>query len=83
VHQDGQHVIVQVHDYGPGIEQDQLDHIFEPFYRTPEAQSSATAGLGLGLAITKQIVDLHEGRIWCTSEKGCGCTFFVELSAKS
>jgi signal transduction histidine kinase len=79
VHQDAQHVIVQVRDYGQGIAQDQLDHIFEPFYRTPEAQSSATGGLGLGLAITKQIVDLHEGRIWCTSEKGCGSTFFLAM----
>ncbi len=83
VHQGVEHVIVQVRDYGQGIEQDQLDHIFEPFYRTPEAQSSTVGGLGLGLAITKQIVDLHEGRIWCVSEKGCGCTFFVELPVRS
>ncbi len=83
VNQDAQHVIMQVRDYGQGIEQDQLEHIFEAFYRTPEAQSSATAGLGLGLAITKQIVDLHEGRIWCVCEKGCGCTFFVELPVRS
>ena len=82
VHQNAQHVIFQVHDYGLGIEQDQLDHIFEPFYRTPEARSSVAGGLGLGLAITKQIVELHEGRIWCTSEKGCGSTFFVELPAR-
>jgi len=82
VDQDTQHVIVQVRDYGRGIAQDELDHIFEPFYRTPEAQSSTTTGLGLGLAITKQIVDLHKGRIWCTSEKGQGCTFFVELPVK-
>jgi signal transduction histidine kinase len=83
VGRDAQNVIVQVRDYGQGIEQDQLDHIFEPFYRTPETQSSAIGGLGLGLAITKQIVDLHEGRIWCVSEKGCGCTFFVALPTES
>ncbi len=83
VDHDAQHVLVQVRDYGQGIEQDQLDHIFEPFYRTPEAQSLATEGLGLGLAITKQIVGLHEGRIWCTCEKGQGCTFFVEFPFRS
>jgi signal transduction histidine kinase len=83
VHQNAQHVVMQVRDYGQGIEQDQLEHIFEAFYRTPEAQSSATGGLGLGLAITRQIVDLHEGRIWCTCEKGYGCAFFVELPARS
>jgi len=79
VDQDARHVTVQVCDYGPGIARDQLDHIFEPFYRTPEAQSSTTGGLGLGLAITKQIVELHEGRVWCVSEKDHGCSFFVEL----
>jgi signal transduction histidine kinase len=83
VHHDPQHVIIRVRDYGQGIEQDQIGRIFEAFYRTPEAQSSATEGLGLGLAITKQIVGLHEGRIWCVSEKGYGCTFFVELPVRS
>jgi signal transduction histidine kinase len=83
VDHDEQQVLVQVRDYGQGIEQEQLEHIFEPFYRTPEAQSSATGGLGLGLAITRQIVDLHEGRIWCTCEKGQGCTFFVALPFQS
>jgi signal transduction histidine kinase len=83
VHQDAQHVIIRVHDYGPGIAQDQLNRIFEPFYRTPEAQSSTVGGLGLGLAITRHIVDLHEGRVWCESESGSGCTFFVALPASS
>jgi len=82
IYRNAQHVIIQVRDYGQGIGQDQLEHIFKPFYRAPEAHSSAAGGLGLGLAITKQIVDLHEGRIWCTSEQGCGCTFFVELPVK-
>ena len=78
---DARHVIVQVHDHGPGIAQDHLDHIFEPFYRASTALSLTVGGLGLGLAITKQIVELHEGRIWCTSEQDSGCTFFVELPA--
>jgi signal transduction histidine kinase len=83
VHRDAQRVTIQVRDHGPGIEQDQLDRIFEPFYRTPEAQSSTVGGLGLGLAITRQIVDLHEGHIWCECARGSGCTFFVELPAQS
>jgi signal transduction histidine kinase len=82
INQDTQHISIQVRDYGLGMEQEQLEHIFEAFYRTPAAQASATGGLGLGLAITKQIVDLHGGRIWCTSEQGCGSTFFVELPVK-
>jgi len=72
-------VVVQVRDHGQGIDQDQLAHIFEPFYRTPDAQSSTAGGLGLGLAIAKQIMDFHQGQIWCESEKGRGSTFFVAL----
>ncbi len=79
VEREARQVIVRVRDHGQGIDQDQLTHIFEPFYRTPDAQSSTTGGLGLGLAITKQIVDFHHGHIWCESEKGRGSTFFVEL----
>jgi signal transduction histidine kinase len=79
VEHDARQVIVRVCDHGQGIDQDQLGHIFEPFYRTPDAQSSAIGGLGLGLAITKQIVDFHQGQIWCESQKGCGASFFVKL----
>jgi signal transduction histidine kinase len=83
VENDAQQVMIHVRDYGEGIDQNQLDHIFEPFYRTPDAQSSTAGGLGLGLAITKQIVDLHKGQIWGACEKGHGCTFFVNLPLRS
>jgi signal transduction histidine kinase len=73
------HALLQVRDYGNGIEKDQQAHIFETFYRTPDAQSSSKRGLGLGLAITKDIVEQHKGRIWVESEVGEGSTFFVEL----
>lgn len=72
-------VLFTVHDYGRGIAKDQQEHIFETFYRTPDAQSSAKRGLGLGLAITKDIVERHNGRIWCQSEPRKGSTFYVEL----
>lgn len=78
-----QHVVIQVRDYGQGIESEQLEHIFEPFYRTPETQNSTIGGLGLGLAITRQIVNFHDGRIWCVSAKGQGSTFSVELPFSS
>jgi signal transduction histidine kinase len=77
--QDAKHVLIQVRDYGHGIAKDDLPRIFEIFYRTPDAQTSCASGLGLGLAIAKEIVELHEGRIWCESEVGQGSTFFVEL----
>ena len=71
--------ILQVSDAGPGIAADQQTRIFEPFYRTPEAQASSKRGLGLGLAICKDIVEQHDGRIWCDSCVGKGSTFVVEL----
>jgi signal transduction histidine kinase len=70
---------VRVRDHGKGIPRDQQERIFETFYRAPDAQTSSKRGLGLGLAISKDIVERHEGRIWCESEPGQGSTFFVEL----
>lgn len=71
--------VLQVSDAGPGIAEDQQTRIFEPFYRTPEAQASSKRGSGLGLAICKDIVEEHNGRIWCDSYVGKGSTFVVEL----
>ncbi len=68
-----------VQDFGQGMEKEQLKHIFEPFYRAPEAQSSKKSGWGLGLVICKDIVERHGGRIWCESCEGEGSTFYVEL----
>ncbi|HLZ57176.1 MAG TPA: ATP-binding protein [Ktedonosporobacter sp.] len=73
---------LQVRDHGKGIAKDQLERIFDTFYRTPEAEASAKRGLGLGLAISKDIVERHNGRIWCESEKKQGSTFFVTLPLK-
>ena len=56
-------VLLQVQDYGYGIAPDELPQIFDSFHRTAKARSSATSGLGLGLAICKVNVDHHEGRI--------------------
>jgi signal transduction histidine kinase len=72
-----------VQDYGQGIAKEQQDHIFETFYRAPDAESSEKRGWGLGLAICKDIVDRHAGRIWCESCKGEGSTFYVELPLHS
>jgi signal transduction histidine kinase len=81
--QDARHALVQVRDYGHGIAKDDLSRIFETFYRTTDAQASCASGLGLGLAIAKEIVELHEGRMWCESELGQGSTFFVELPLRN
>jgi signal transduction histidine kinase len=74
-----QKALIQVHNQGQPIPQEQLANIFEPFYRTPAAQKSSKKGWGLGLAISKQIVDRHHGRIWVESTEEKGTTFSVEL----
>src|SRR5258706_3901906 len=71
--------LIEVRDCGPGIPEDQQAHLFEPFYRGPYLQTSPKSGLGLGLAICKEIVERHGGHIWFKSHESTGSTFFVEL----
>jgi signal transduction histidine kinase len=68
---------VQVHDEGPGIAEDKLAVIFEPFRRADD--SGSHKGLGLGLAIAREIALLHGGAIWVDSQLGRGTTFHVRL----
>lgn len=73
-------VIISVADYGIGISQHDLPHIFDRFYRVDNARSKTKAdGYGLGLAIAKKIVDLHNGTITVESKLGEGSTFNVRL----
>jgi signal transduction histidine kinase len=71
-------VIVWVRDTGPGIPKDQQQKIFYPFYQADPTRP----GLGLGLALCKQIVEAHGGRIWVRSRPGRGSTFYFTLPAK-
>ncbi len=66
-----------VTDRGPGIPADQIPYLFQPFSRLNRDRS--TTGTGLGLFITKGIVDSHGGHIWVESARGQGSTFFVTL----
>jgi signal transduction histidine kinase len=54
---------VSIHDEGPGLPPDQLEKVFEPFYRVEGSRNRDTGGTGLGLAIAKNVVELHGGRI--------------------
>jgi PAS domain S-box-containing protein len=71
-------IILKVEDSGPGIPQEEQNHIFEKFYRATNAPDGVQ-GTGLGLAIVKSIVDSHQGRVWVESVVGKGSSFFVLL----
>jgi signal transduction histidine kinase len=79
VHPEHSHVILEVHNEGTALTQAQLEHIFEPFYRTLDAEASPVKGWGLGLTITKEIVERNGGQLWAESSEGKGITFFVKL----
>lgn len=70
VTKEGDEALIVVVDRGMGIPRDQLSKVFDLFYRTAEAESRRTPGLGLGLYITRGIVERHGGRIWMESEPG-------------
>jgi two-component system sensor histidine kinase KdpD len=72
----GQRLQLRITDHGRGIAADQIERIFEPFYRGPDAEG---AGSGLGLAIAKGFVDAGGGRLWARSLPGQGSTFTVDL----
>ena len=72
-------VIVRVEDHGIGIPQEELAHIFEPFYRVDKSRSKDTGGYGLGLSLCKTIMEAHEGKIEVQSRLKEGttvCLFF-------
>jgi signal transduction histidine kinase len=75
----GEQALIEVSDTGPGIPAQEQEHLFERFYRASHAKEQEKQGVGLGLAITKVIVEAHEGRIWLGSDPGEGTTFHVEL----
>jgi len=76
-----QEIEFAVADHGIGIRAPELARVFGLFYRSPDRNARDVGGMGLGLYITKEIVDRHNGRIWAESEVGKGTTFHVTLPA--
>jgi two-component system sensor kinase FixL len=66
-------VQVTVRDFGPGIGEKEIDRIFDPFFTTKRS------GLGMGLSISRSIIEAHGGRIWVENNPDKGVTFFIEL----
>jgi signal transduction histidine kinase len=75
--------MISVTDSGIGLERKDLDRIFEPFEQADGSSSRKYQGTGLGLSLTKKLVQLHGGSIWAESEgKGCGSTFHFVLPSE-
>ncbi|SCL66853.1 two-component system, OmpR family, sensor histidine kinase SenX3 [Micromonospora eburnea] len=77
-----EHVEIAVTDQGIGIAPNEVERIFERFYRADQARSRATGGTGLGLAIVKHIASNHGGRVDVSSTLGGGSTFTLRLPAR-
>jgi signal transduction histidine kinase len=60
-------VVFSVRDYGPGVQPENLEKIFEPFYRTDSSRKKKIGGNGLGLSLVKKITELHGGKVWACS----------------
>lgn len=73
------HARLTVSDRGPGVPEDQAQRIFEPFYRPQGHHEGNDRGVGLGLALVKQVAQHHAGDAWYEPRKGGGSTFVVEF----
>ena len=72
---EGDHLLVEVRDFGVGIKDPTL--VFEPFFTTKES------GMGMGLSISRSIVEAHGGRIWATANEDAGTTISFTLPLAS
>lgn len=77
------HFTVEVADEGAGIPAKDLPYIFERFYRADQSRTRKTGGIGVGLAIVKELVEAHGGRISAQSSEGKGSTFIVSFPLAS
>jgi len=72
-------VEIAVRDDGPGLSKDEMDKIFDRFIQIHNFKGAGEHGTGLGLTITKELIDMHKGRIWVESALTEGCCFHVML----
>jgi signal transduction histidine kinase len=79
----GEKIEFSIQDTGVGIPREQQNRIFTKFFRAPDVVKMETEGTGLGLFISKNIIEAHKGKIWFESEEGKGSTFSFTLPIKS
>jgi signal transduction histidine kinase len=75
-------IIVEIEDDGIGIAKEKQDMLFKPYSRL-NSDRQRHPGLGLGLALSKQVIELHGGKIWVESEAGMGSKFFFSLPLRT
>jgi len=73
------YLLLAVADTGVGIPQAKQQQVFEPFYQLGNQTPDDKPGLGMGLAVVKELVELHQGRVWVESLPGEGAVFQVAL----
>lgn len=76
---EGNELLIQVQDSGPGIPPEHLPHLFDRFYRADASRDRTTGGVGLGLAIVKALLEGMRGRVWAENGDGEGARFGVAL----
>ncbi len=72
-------VEISVRDHGPGIPREDREHLFKPFYRSPQVRDAQYPGSGLGLSLVKRILEAHGGEVLLESPEGGGSTFTLRL----
>ena len=72
-------LLVEIKDTGMGIPKEQVDRIFDRFYRVDRARARSMGGTGLGLAISREMIMAHNGKIWAESIEGQGTSVFFTL----
>lgn len=73
-------IIISIEDNGIGIENENLSKIFDSFFRADQARTKTRDGSGIGLAVCKQIIEMHGGRIWATSQYGNGTSIHISMN---
>lgn len=79
--QDGDDIVIWVKDEGLGIPPEALDKVFDKFFRVNSPEHRMVRGTGLGLALVRETMEAHGGRVWVESQVGAGSTFYVTLPA--
>jgi len=77
--QNNDQVLITIRDHGPGVENDMLEKIFEPFVRTSKARDRQSGGYGLGLAIANRAINLHNGKVSAQNQKDGGMSVTIAL----